>query len=94
MLYLIKRCRSRHNKNTLNPKNEQREVQKTLEEIDTWKKKYNDLEKYVSKMMTNNEKVTEDNNYLRVELIKTRYAKKGRQLQKSRKNTELHGAHF
>lgn len=72
LLYLIKRCRPKLQKTAFKTKNEERDSQKIFSEMDFWNKKYSSVEKYVEKIIDNNDKVIEDNNYLRLELKKIR----------------------
>lgn len=72
LLYLIKRCRPKPPRLNAKTPSFEKETHKVLEEMESWKKKHADIEKYVSKLAVNNEKVIEDNSYLRLELKKTR----------------------
>ena len=72
LLYLIKRLRPKPFKQPSKKKLEEKEASKVLHEIDTWKTKYTELEKLASRIVDKNEKVMDDNHYLRLELKRIR----------------------
>ena len=72
LLYLIKRCRPKPHRLIAETPSFEKDNHSILEEMEGWKKKHADFENYVSKLAVNNEKVIEDNSYLRLELKKTR----------------------